>query len=157
MITKTTSGGNGTSAPAGRPERRRMVRFAVVGGTSVLVDFLAYRFLSAELSPNLAKGCSFAAGMVVGFIGNKYWTFESKKSTAGEPITYIGLYAVTLAVNIAVNAVTLGLTGWNGFAFLAATGTTTVLNYLGLRWLTFRAAVDENDARQTHESQRIAA
>ena len=66
---------------------------------------------------------------------------------AAEPATYLGLYAVTLGVNVAVNAgVLAALPGATLFAFLAATGLTTVHNYLGLRLLTFRRGVAERDA-----------
>ena len=50
------------------------------------------------------------------------------------------MYAATLAINVAVNAIVRAETGSEAFAFLTATGITTVLNYLGLRFLAFRAA-----------------
>lgn len=132
-----------------------MLRFAAIGCGSVAVDFAVYQLLAGPLSPHAAKGVSYLAGVVVGFFGNKFWTFESRRTSAAEPALYLLVYAVTLGVNIATNAAAREVTGSDGFAFLAATGLTTVLNYLGLRLLTFRAAVRENAGEP--ELQRRAA
>lgn len=156
MTTRTTFAGSSTSPAAPRPEGKRVARFAVIGCASVAVDFAVYQMLTGELSPHVAKGVSYLAGVVVGFFGNKFWTFESKRASAAEPALYLLVYAVTLAVNIATNAAAREITGSPGFAFLAATGLTTVLNYLGLRLLTFRAAVRENDAAPATVQRRAA-
>ncbi|QEL20185.1 GtrA family protein [Limnoglobus roseus] len=152
MTTKTTFAGNGTFAVARPPsgaERRRLLRFGVIGCTSVAVDFAVFQLLAGSLSPHAAKAVSYLAGVVVGFVGNKFWTFESARRSAAEPILYLLVYAVTLGVNVGVNAVVAEMTGSTGLAFLAATGVTTVLNYLGLRLLAFRAAVRDRDQRET--------
>jgi putative flippase GtrA len=149
MTLKTTSAGSGTSPP-GRRDRRelgRVARFVVIGCASVAIDLAVYRLLAGATSPHAAKAVSYVAGMAVGFVGNKFWTFGSRRRSAAEPATYLGLYAVTLGVNVAANAGVLAvLPGETLFAFLAATGLTTVLNYLGLRLLTFRRGVAERDA-----------
>jgi putative flippase GtrA len=130
-----------------------VVRFAVIGGASVATDLAVYALLVSSLDPAPAKGVSYLSGMLVGFVGNKFWSFKSARRTASEPITYVLLYAVTLAVNVLGNGGVLALTErWGldltvrrGLAFLVATGVTTVLNYLGLRWVTFRRGVAERE------------
>lgn len=148
MITKTTFAGSGTS-PSARPsgERRRLTRFAAIGLLSVAADLSAYQALTGALSPHAAKAVSYLVGVVVGFLGNKFWTFESKRRSAAEPALYLLVYAVTLGVNVGVNAAAFELSGSVGFAFLAATSVTTVLNYLGLRLLAFRGAVRDKRER----------
>jgi putative flippase GtrA len=123
-----------------------VARFVVIGCTSVLIDLTAYRLLAGVTSPHAAKAASYVAGMVFGFLGNKFWTFGSRRRSVGEPAAYLGLYATTLGVNVAVNALVLAaVPGRAMVAYLAATGVTTVLNYLGLRLLTFRRGVRERD------------
>jgi putative flippase GtrA len=123
-------------------------RFLCIGGTSAAVDLLVYLLLYGSLSSSPAKGISYMAGMLVGFIGNKFWTFESRRKCVTEPASYILLYGVTLIVNIAVNGGVLQLLYSYSVeprfariaAFLAATGLTTILNFVGLKFLTFRQA-----------------
>jgi putative flippase GtrA len=118
--------------------RRAFLRFLVVGTTAVLIDFCVYRtLLSVDQSAAFAKGLSYLTGMAFGFVANKFWTFGSKRSSAAEPIGYLVLYTITLGVNVGLNAVALPVAG-RVFAFLVATGTTTLLNFAGLRWVTFR-------------------
>jgi putative flippase GtrA len=126
--------------------KRQIVRFLVVGLVSVAVDLACYMFLGTILffATSVAKGISYLAGMAVGFVGNKYWTFGSTRRSASEPVTYVVLYIVTLAVNIGVNSAVLGMTGgWTVPAFLLATGVTTVLNFLGMRLVTFRDGIQD--------------
>lgn len=143
---------NSANAWSERRETLKQIRrFLVIGVLSVLVDLAVYLLLTRlGLQTHLAKGISYLAGMVVGFIGNKYWTFESARRSASEPITYLLLYATTLAVNVAVNAGVLRVCAdllppaWNqAWAFLMATGVTTVLNFLGMRFVTFFRGVRE--------------
>lgn len=163
MISKTTSAGNGTSNPkAARPElgdelgdlgelRRHLARFLVIGVGSVAVDLAVYQIVTAAalLAVHPAKGVSYLAGMVLGFFGNKFWTFSSARKSLSEPVMYAVLYTATLAVNIGVNAAVLALLGESRklFAFFAATGVTTVLNFIGLRLLTFRVGIRERRQR----------
>jgi putative flippase GtrA len=134
--------------------KRQIVRFLVVGFVSVGVDLACYMFLGTILffATSLAKGISYIAGMAVGFVGNKYWTFGSARRNASEPVTYVVLYVVTLAVNIGVNSAVLGFTGWKAPAFLLATAVTTVLNFLGMRLITFREGIQDR-LRVQHAQQ----
>ena len=136
-----------------------MARFAVIGGASVATDLAVYALLVSWFDPAPAKAVSYLSGMLVGFVGNKFWSFKSARRAASEPITYVLLYAVTLAVNVLVNgwvlavaeSGSLDLTVRRGLAFLVATGVTTVLNYLGLRWVTFRRGVTERESGEPAE------
>jgi putative flippase GtrA len=131
---------------ARRETNKQLRRFLVVGATSVAVDFAVYRLLLlVAWWPDTAKAASYLAGVVVGFCGNKWWTFESARRSAAEPFTYLALYVITLAVNVACNrgALTMLGDGGNPWAFLFATAVTTVLNFLGMKLVTFRRGVNE--------------
>ncbi len=137
--------------------RRHLSRFLVVGVVSVGIDSLVYAgLLHAGLATTPAKGISYLLGMAAGFVGNKYWTFGSRRRTLDEPVTYVLLYAVTLLVNMTCNAGALHLlTGHLPLpyikpgAFLIATGVTTVLNYLGMRFITFHRGIIEARTTKT--------
>ena len=152
MSSQTTAGGAITS-PAARPNKRPLLRqvsrFFVIGGCSAATDFACYTLLlgSFGLSIATAKGISYVTGMVVGFFGNKLWTFQSRRRAVSEPLLYMAWYFVTLAVNMATNGLVLELLGPQATlpAFLAATGLTTVLNFLGLRLIAFRRALIESE------------
>ena len=136
-------------------EKRYLLRFLAAGGLSVATDLGVFLLLNKHLgwAYPLAKGLSYAAGMVLGFGLNKWWTFGSHRRSAAEPLTYAVLYGLTLGVNVLVYGWTLKLFLGLGqvelsgaAAFLAATGLTTVLNYLGLRLVTFRRGIAEAHA-----------
>jgi putative flippase GtrA len=96
------------------------------------------------LSIHWSKAISYLAGVVVGFVLNKNWTFRSSRRTWIEPVSYLLLYAVTLGVNIGCNSLVLvWLADQTALAFLVATGVTTVLNFLGMRLVTFRKGIEQ--------------
>jgi putative flippase GtrA len=143
--------------------KKHLSRFLVIGLASVATDAFFYwwfTYLGLALTP--AKGISYALGMLLGFIGNKFWTFESPVKNATEPLSYALLYALTLIVNMVTNALVFKFSlNWLGaiikepwqpallLAFFVATGLTTVLNFLGLRFITFRRGILQRRALDT--------
>jgi putative flippase GtrA len=119
--------------------RLQIGRFGVIGILSVLVDFVFYTLLCYVLPAGAAKAVSYVTGMLVGFAGNKFWTFESKLDSVNEPFKYSCLYLLTFLINISVNDITLQTLGVSQklSAFLVATGVTTVANFLGMRYWVF--------------------
>lgn len=130
--------------------RKQLRRFLVVGSLSVLVDFGVYSALAegASLAISASKALSYLVGIVVGFVLNKRWTFESSRRTWQEATTYLALYAVTLGVNVGCNRLVLSVIGADHrtLAFLTATGLTTVLNFIGMRLVTFRQGIADRRA-----------
>ena len=120
-------------------DKKEISKFFVGGGTAVIVDFLTYKiFMILGIERTVAKTLSFICGSIVGFIINKYWTFKSPKFQRKEILKYTVLYIVTAFINSQVNKYTLLLFGSEMFAFLCATGVSTVLNFLGQKFLIFR-------------------
>ena len=126
--------------------RKQITRFLFVGGNSVAIDLLCYSLLLGSMDRGLAKGISYTVGVLVGFAGNKLWTFESKGKSFSEPTLYVFVYGITLVLNIGINSfVCESLSSriqsertTQLLAFLIATGVTTILNFLGLKYLAFR-------------------
>jgi putative flippase GtrA len=132
-------------------QKKELLRFLVSGFTAVAIDLGVYFLLVMIMSTNLAKGISFISGTFVAFMLNKYWTFEVKERSYLEIVKFITLYAITLAINIAVNKIVLNMAlkmdldfGFRVIpkaymiAFLCATGTSTILNFIGQKFWVFK-------------------
>lgn len=134
---------------------RQLRRFLVVGVLCVVVDLSAYAALAlgASLPTPWAKGLSYLIGVGVGFVLNKRWTFESPRKSLFEPATYLLLYSMTLVVNVVCNDLVLRLFESAPTAYLVATGVTTVLNFVGMRLVTFRTGIAEQHLARERASQ----
>lgn len=119
-------------------EIKEILKFLVGGGSAVVVDALFYAILKAYIDFSVAKAISYILGAFVGFIINKLWTFESKKFKVAEIYKYIILYACSALVNTGVNKFVIWFIPSTVLAFLCATGTSTVMNFLGQKFLVFR-------------------
>jgi putative flippase GtrA len=115
------------------------LRFLVGGGSAVAVDYLTYQMLLHFGAPlSAAKAISYVCGAGLGFVINKYWTFTSRAPVYQEIPRFIGLYAVTACANTLVNKAVLWMIDVRALGFLCATGVSTVLNFLGLKFIVFR-------------------
>lgn len=119
--------------------KRQLSRFLVVGSTTVLIDFLVYALLIIFIPTTVSKTASFLTGTLFAYFANKLWTFEKKERDHAEMVSFFILYGTTLAVNVSVNQLVLHiLPGYIFLGFLTATGTSTVLNFIGQKWWVFR-------------------
>ena len=117
---------------------KEVLRFLVGGGTAVVVDFCIYRLLLLfSWNMDIAKMISFICGAGVGFIINKFWTFERKQFVIKEVLKYVGLYICTGFINAIVNRCTLSVINIQIIGFLVATGVSPVLNFLGQKYVVF--------------------
>lgn len=118
--------------------KKQMLRFIGSGILAVSVDLLTYLLLKNYFSYNFSKGLSFFIGTMVAYVLNKFWTFEEKKYSNLQLLKFFLLYGLTLAVNVVINNFVLGLFYSVIFAFLCATGTSTVLNFVGQKFWVFK-------------------
>lgn len=113
--------------------------------TCVVIDFGVYRLFATQFGyqADIAKAAGYLSGLVVGFFLNKLWTFESRQATLREPLIYLAIYSVTFLLNLGINRGVLVMLGPNAmpFAFLTATGVSTVCNFIGLRLIAFRGTI----------------
>ena len=140
-----------------------LFRFLMAGISAVATDWLSYLMLLNFINPALAKAISFALGSIVAYVVNKLWTFKRPDPSAAEVFQFTALYMSTWVVNVSVNQILLGglpgvfpltftFAGFSRdelivrFALLCATGTSTVLNYLGMKfWVFKRFGYSDND------------
>lgn len=87
---------------------------------------------------SIAKAISYIAGAIVGFVINKFWTFECKQLSIREIFRYVILYACSAIANTVVNAGVMWVTSMTLFAFLCATGCSTVMNFIGQKFFVFK-------------------
>lgn len=118
-------------------ELKELLKFLIGGGTAVLVDAVVYALLKQIISISTAKTSSYIAGAIVGFLINKFWTFESKGGNIDEIWKYALLYLFSALANTIVNHVVLCIVTNVLFAFLCATATSTVINFIGQKFFVF--------------------
>lgn len=115
------------------------IRFLIVGTLAVLTDLIFYLILSYYgISVNLSKFISYIIGAIVGFIFNKTWTFKSKGKINTEIIFFSILYFVSLNMNVITNKLCLELLNLKLISFLVATTVSTLINYVGQKFIVFR-------------------
>ncbi|MEC9281062.1 MAG: GtrA family protein [Bdellovibrionota bacterium] len=118
--------------------KKELQRFLVVGLSAVGTDALVYFILINFLSTEVAKMLSFVSGSFLAFLLNKIWTFENSASVKPQIIKFAILYISTLVINNYTNSLVLELFNNTLFAFLVATGVSTVLNFLGQKFWVFK-------------------
>ena len=123
---------------------REILKFLVGGGSAVATDAAIYALLSQFIDVSAAKAISYITGASVGFVINKLWTFDSKQFKIIEVIKYILLYAFSACANTTVNSFVLLILKSTIIAFLCATGTSTVINFLGQKFIVFRKDKENN-------------
>ena len=119
--------------------KKEMGKYLVAGLLALLTDSIVYFIAFHFYSYSIAKSISFLSGTCTAYLVNKYWTFEKKEKSMREVAKFAMLYGSTLIVNVGINKLSLTLfPGSVLFAFLAATGSSTILNFIGQKWWVFR-------------------
>lgn len=127
--------------------RGEILRFLLVGATTVLIDFVVYRLIMfAGIATGAAKAMGFLTGTVFAYFVNRLWTFGATEQSGGllQVFRFTAVYGGSLVANVAVNGVILGLAGRSEFvlavAFVLATGVSATLNFVGMKFFVFRLA-----------------
>lgn len=129
--------------------KKELLRFLIGGGTAVLIDFTSYHILFKFIEMDYAKAISYILGAIVGFIINKLWTFEKKQFRPTEILKYCILYACSAKINVVIYANVLKWLQCHIIAFLAATGTSTIINYLGQKFFVFSSKSPKGEKCKT--------
>lgn len=120
---------------------KQIIRYLFVGGGAVFIDYISYfalmRFVAVQ--PSIAKGASYIMGALFAFIMNKIWTFESDEPTHKAFGKFAALYFSTFLANVSINSAILWIFGGKQIAFILATATSIVLNYIGQKFWVFRS------------------
>ena len=124
--------------------KKELSMFVVVGIITVIIDFIVYNVLvEFRLSDvNVAKGVGFVSGTIFSYFMNRIWTFGHKTHKPGTVWRYVLLYMSTLGVNVSINSFILIFLLEFQFiillAFLIATGASTIVNFIGMKWFVFK-------------------
>lgn len=119
--------------------KKEMGKYLIAGMLALLTDSVVYYVAFHFYSYSIAKSISFICGTFTAYFVNKYWTFEKKEKSLREVLKFAVLYATTFFVNVGMNKLSLTLfPGYVFFAFLVATGSSTILNFIGQKWWVFK-------------------
>ena len=138
-----------TATSGGRPGLFRQIgSFVVIGVLAAVIDFGVYHLLlNLGLWVPVSKGISFILGTTTAYLLNKRYTFTGANTGGkGRFAAFVALYGTTFAVNVGVNSLALALiplppgTLAESVAWVIAQGTATVINFVMLRTVVFRAS-----------------
>lgn len=111
----------------------RFVKFCVVGGSGVFVDF-GITYLAKEwlrLNKYVANSLGFVCAATSNYILNRMWTFSSTDPhIAQQYFRFIGFSIIGLLINNAIIYMLHGRRGWNFYwVKLLATAAVTFWNF----------------------------
>ena len=147
------------------PLKKQIIKFTVVGAIAALADLSFYYLLLQTLpeqvmtafsNESIAKGLSFIIGTTVTYYLNKFWTWKKKGRSTRGLFKFLALYACSLIMNVAVNALLLyllhnmamlqNLPNKYLIAFIGAAGASAVVNFLGQKFWVFKTEKSVQEA-----------
>ena len=123
-------------------KNKELLKYIFVGLSTVLIDFLIYKFLIKFIVIYLAKTISFLSGTFFSYQLNRTWTFKSGKKTLSQFIKYLIIHITSLVLNVFINSILLNTFSKNYFlsyevSFLIATLTSATYNFLFIKIFIF--------------------
>lgn len=127
-----------------KEEIKKIYRFLFIGGSSTLIDFLIYFFLSKDMDINLAKSISMVISCIFAFLCNRSWTFQIKgKVRCGHLVKYILAQGINIAANVSANRIVLNISNKKLLAYILATCAGMTCNFLLQRFFVFAKKGEE--------------
>ena len=123
-------------------KNKELLKYIFVGLSTVLIDFLIYKFLIKFIVIYLAKTISFLSGTFFSYQLNRTWTFKSGKKTLSQFIKYLIIHITSLVLNVFINSLLLNTFSKNYFlsyevSFVIATLTSAFYNFLFIKIFIF--------------------
>ena len=123
-------------------KNKELLKYIFVGLSTVLIDFLIYKFLIKFIFIYLAKTISFLSGTFFSYQLNRTWTFKSGEKTLSQFIKYLIIHITSLMLNVFINSLLLNTFSKNYFlryevSFLIATLTSAIYNFLFIKVFIF--------------------
>ncbi len=118
-----------------------VVKFAVVGGTATLFNYLIFYILHSHFQVNylVAWVTGYVSGLVLGFFLNNFWTFERRPYSLGLILGYLTIYLISLGLSTLFMKITVGRFHLNPFLMpVFAIGISTVFNFVGLKTVIYK-------------------
>ena len=123
-------------------KNKELLKYIFVGLSTVLIDFLIYKFLIKFIVIYLSKTISFLSGTFFSYQLNRTWTFKSGEKTLSQFIKYLIIHITSLLLNVFINSLLLNTFSKNYFlsyevSFLIATLTSAIYNFLFIKKFIF--------------------
>ena len=123
-------------------KNKELLKYIFVGLSTVLIDFLIYKFLIKFIFIYLAKTISFLSGTFFSYQLNRTWTFKSGGGKLSQFIKYLIIHSTSLVLNVFINSLLLNTFSNNYLlsyevSFLIATLTSAIYNFLFIKVLIF--------------------
>ena len=114
-------------------------RFIFIGILTVLLDAVTYFILSLnfELSYEFSKRVGFIVGSIFSFYMNRSFVFNIEHKKINHYLKFIILYFCSFFANSLSHDYTLINFNLPIFSFLIATAISTIMNFLGLKFIVF--------------------
>ena len=121
---------------------RQGLRFNLVGLVNTGVDFGAFLILNGFGAPwPVAQSLSYSCGIATSYLGNKYWTFQSPVTDAGELFRFIALNLIAMIFSLLCLYLLHSIVGFSLVtAKVGATFLTMLLGFFGSRRFVFRSS-----------------
>ena len=121
-------------------KNKELLKYIFVGLSTVLIDFLIYKFLIKFIVIYLAKTISFLSGTFFSYQLNRTWTLNQE--TLSQFIKYLIIHITSLVLNVFINSLLLNTFSKNYFlsyevSFLIATLTSATYNFLFIKKFIF--------------------
>ena len=123
-------------------KNKELLKYIFVGLSTVLIDFLIYKFLIKFIVIYLSKTISFLSGTFFSYQLNRTWTFKSGKTKLSQFIKYLIIHITSLVLNVFINSLLLNTFSKNYFlsyevSFLIATLISATYNFLFIKIFIF--------------------
>lgn len=144
------------SLSAGKRRAWQFAKFCAVGLANTLVGYGAILLASFTLglNPYAANVCGYAVGLLISFLLNRHFTFESRQAAWPALVKFCLAFLPSYALNLVVLHVTLQHLQFPvALSQALAIGSYTVTFFLLCRLFVFRAPEDGDRAKSVEKDQ----
>ena len=115
-------------------------RFIIVGIIAVTIDALVYFLLTffGIFSYEHSKRISFISGAIFAFFFNRKYVFQIEKKNIYQFLGFGLLYFISFLLNGYSHDIVIYKLNIPAIAFLFATAVSTIINYLGQKFIIFK-------------------
>ena len=121
---------------------KQFIKYGLVGVLNTLITLsIIFVFMKLlNVSYILSNAVGYLFGFINSFILNKIWTFKSKKSIGRESFFFVLIFVICYLLQLALLVILKEkLQIKPEYAQIIAMGFYTVINFLGNKYITFKA------------------
>lgn len=121
---------------------KQILTYILFGACGVSIDYFVYIYLLDFFTIEISKILGFFAGALFNFFMNRKITFGALDKTFLRLLRFSFLYGFSLFLNVAVNTLIIKFMKDSVYAidiaFLFATGTSIIVNFIGQKFWVFK-------------------